>query len=43
MIIDSLCLQLERSASGTTVQHHARRREEGQVERFPLSLEEVST
>lgn len=43
MIIDPLCRQLERSVSDSTVQRQAERREEGQVEMFPLSLEEVST
>lgn len=43
MIIDPLCGQLERSVSDSAVHRHAERREEGQVEMFPLTLEEVST
>lgn len=43
MIIDPLFRQLERSVPDSTVQRHAERREEGQVEMFPLPLERVST
>lgn len=43
MIIDHLYGQLEGSVSGSTVQHHAEGREEGQDEIFPLLVDKIST